>query len=277
MKIGVVGLGLIGGSIAKAIKQNTNYQVFGMDIQASVIHCAKLIGAIDGILDERLLPECDMVIVALYPEDTINYIKDNAANFKKGCMIADCGGVKQIVCEALREVANENDFAFVGCHPMAGIEASGFKYSQQELFHNASMLVTPYNDTPLEILNDMKQFWLKLGFSNITLCSLGEHDLMIAYTSQLAHVVSSAYVKSELASKHKGFSAGSFRDMTRVAKLNEKMWTELFFANPQNLVNELNGLIERLVEYRDALQFNERERVEELLKEGRIIRESIGD
>lgn len=277
MNIGVVGLGLIGGSIAKAIKQNTTYQVYGRDIQESVIHCAKLIGAIDGVLDEGHLLECDMVIVALYPEDTIRFIKANAASFKKGCIVADCGGVKQMVCDALVDVAKNNEFIFIGCHPMAGIEASGFKYSQQELFQNASMLMTPYSDTPLEILDTMKQFWLKLGFSSITLCSPGEHDRMIAYTSQLAHVVSSAYVKSKLAPKHKGFSAGSFRDMTRVAKLNENMWTELFFANPQNLVDELNGLIERLVEYRDALKFNERERVKELLKEGRIIRESISD
>ncbi|MEG6617267.1 prephenate dehydrogenase [Peptococcaceae bacterium 1198_IL3148] len=277
MNIGVVGLGLIGGSIAKSIKQNTDYKVFGTDIQDSVIYCAKLFEAIDDALDEKNLSECDMLIVALYPKDTIDYINTHAASFKKGCIVTDCGGVKEMVCEALLDTAIANDFVFIGAHPMAGIENSGFRYAHEQLFCNASMLITPYHQTPLEILDFMKQFWLKLGFSNITLCSPEEHDRMIAYTSQLAHVVSSAYVKSKLAPKHQGFSAGSFRDMTRVAKLNENLWTELFFANRQNLISELNGLLERLVEYRDALQFNEPERVKELLQEGRKIKESIAD
>lgn len=277
MNIGVVGLGLIGGSIAKSIKHHTEDQVFGADIEESAIHCAKLIGAIDGVLDEQRLPECDMVIVALYPKDAINYIKSHAASFKKGCIVTDCGGVKQMVCKALQEVASEHDFIFMGAHPMAGLENSGFKYAHEKLFKNASMIITPYSETPLELLDFMKQFWLRLGFSSITLCSPEEHDEMIAYTSQLAHVVSSAYVKSKLAPKHKGFSAGSFRDMTRVAKLNEKLWTELFFANRQNLVGELNGLLEHLIAYRDALESNDPERVKELLREGRILKESIAD
>jgi prephenate dehydrogenase len=158
---------------------------------------------------------------------------------------------------------------------MAGLESSGFKYSSNHLFNNASMIMTPSSETPLEVLEAMKEFWLSLGFANITLCSPEEHDRMIAYTSQLAHVVSSAYVKSGLTYKHKGFSAGSYHDMTRVAKLNEKMWTELFFENKENLINELDSLIERLVEYSDALKSENRGSVEKLLQDGRIIKESI--
>ncbi|GAB6181989.1 prephenate dehydrogenase [Desulfotomaculum defluvii] len=275
MNIGIVGLGLIGGSLAKSIKQHTNFKVFGTDIQESVVHCAKLVGAIDGSLNEELLPECDMVIVALYPYDTINYIQTNAGRFKKGCIVADCGGIKQLVCGALQDVANENDFVFIGSHPMAGIEFSGFGHSHSQLFNNASMIITPYNDTPLQLLEWIKQFWLKLGFSSIVICSPAEHDRMIAYTSQLANVVSNAYVKSKLAPKHKGFSAGSFRDMTRVAKLNEKMWAELLLGNKQNIISELDSLIEHLVEYSDALKSNDRERIEKLLQDGRIIKESM--
>lgn len=276
MNIGIVGLGLIGGSIAKAIKKNTKHKVFGTDIQESVVCLAKLLEAIDDDLSDEFLPQCDIVIVALYPTDTINYVQAHAGSFKKGSVVADCCGVKQMVCDALQATAAKNDFVFIGCHPMAGVEFSGFKHSSTQLFHNASMIMTPYySATPLGLLEAMKQFWLSLGFANITLCSPAEHDRMIAYTSQLAHVVSNAYVKSSLAPKHKGFSAGSYHDMTRVAKLHEKMWTELFFENKQNLMNELDGLIERLVEYSDALKSGNRGDVEKLLQAGRIIKESI--
>jgi len=275
MNIGIIGLGLIGGSLAKSIKQNTNHKVFGTDIQESVVCLAKLIEAIDDDLCDDLLPQCDIVIAALYPDDTINYIQEHAHNFKKGCVVTDCCGVKQTVCDTLQDTAAQNDFVFIGSHPMAGLEFSGFKYSCSNLFNNASMIMTPSVETPLELLEAMKEFWLSLGFTNITLCSPAEHDRMIAYTSQLAHVVSSAYVKSSLASKHKGFSAGSYHDMTRVAKLNEKMWTELFFKNKENLINELDSLIEQLVEYSDALKSENRGAVEKLLQDGRIIKESI--
>lgn len=275
MNIGIVGLGLIGGSIAKSIKQNTSHKVFGTDIQESVVCLAKLLEAIDDDLTDDFLPQCDIVIVALYPNDTINYIQAHAHSFKKGCVVTDCCGVKQMVCDALQDTAVQNDFVFIGSHPMAGLEFSGFKYSCNQLFNNASMIMTPSSATPLELLEAMKKFWLSLGFANITLCSPAEHDRMIAYTSQMAHVVSSAYVKSSLAHKHKGFSAGSYHDMTRVAKLHEKMWTELFFENKDNLINELDGLIERLVEYSDALKSGNRGSVEKLLQDGRIIKESI--
>ena len=276
MNIGIVGLGLIGGSIAKSIKQNTDHKVFGTDIQESVICLAKLMEAIDDVLSDELLPQCDIVIVALYPNDTIHYIQAHASSFKKGSVVCDCCGVKQMVCDALEDTAAKNDFVFIGCHPMAGKEFSGFKHSCARLFHHASMIMTPYfSATPLGLIEAVKKFWLSLGFSNITLCSPAEHDQMIAYTSQLAHVVSSAYVKSSLAHKHKGFSAGSYQDMTRVAKLHEKMWTELFFENKENLIGELDGLIERLVEYSDALKSGSRGSVEKLLQEGRIMKESI--
>lgn len=275
MNIGIVGLGLIGGSLAKTIKQNTNHQVLGADKEESVINRAKLEGAIDDFLGDEFLGQCDMVIVALYPRATIQYIQSNAGRFKPGCIVTDCSGVKEIVCDTLHDIAVKHDFIFIGSHPMAGIERSGFNYSSSQLFNNASMIMTPSSETPLETLDAMKQFWLSLGFSKVRLSSPAEHDQMIAYTSQLPHVLSSAYVKSDKVSKHQGFSAGSYHDMSRVAKLNETMWTELFFDNKEYLTNELDGLIERLQEYRDALKSDERTRMKQLLQEGRLIKESI--
>lgn len=275
MNIGIVGLGLIGGSLAKTIKQKTNHQVLGADKEESVVRRAKLEGAIDDYLDDEFLVQCDMVIVALYPRATIQYIQSNAGRFKPGCIVTDCSGVKEIVCDALHDIAAKHDFIFIGAHPMAGIERSGFNYSSSQLFYNASMIMTPSSETPLETLEVMKQFWLCLGFSKVRFTSPAEHDQMIAYTSQLPHVLSSAYVKSDKVLKHQGFSAGSYHDMSRVAKLNETMWTELFFDNKEYLTNELDGLIERLQEYRDALKYDERTRMKQLLQEGRLIKESI--
>jgi prephenate dehydrogenase len=275
LNIGIVGLGLIGGSLAKTIKNITNHTVFGQDLMESVIRSAELEGAIDGPLSEEFLGKCDIVITALYPKDTISYIKEHACRFKEGCIVVDCAGVKETVCDAIQDIADEEGFIFIGTHPMAGIEHSGFNHSSNQLFDKASMIMTPYSETPLKTLELVKEFWLSLGFSKITICSPKEHDEMIAFTSQLPHVISSAYIKSDFAPNHRGFSAGSYRDMSRVAKLNETMWTELFFDNKQNLVKELERFIERLQEYKDALESDKQTDMKRLLKDGRVIKELI--
>lgn len=276
MNIGIVGLGLIGGSIAKAIKQNTEHKVYGTDIVESVIYRAKLIEAIDDALTQETLAQCDLVVIALYPQATIAYIRENAKHFKKGAIVMDCGGVKRSVCDELKEVSEQGDFTFIGAHPMAGVEFSGFKHSRTQLFKKASVILTPYKGTPLEVLNKVKLFCENLGFSDVVITTPEEHDVMIAFTSQLAHVVSSAYIKSERATRHKGFSAGSFKDMTRVAKLNETMWTELFLDNRDNLVNEIDELIEHLAEYRDTIKNGDEQGLKTLLKAGRERKESVG-
>jgi len=277
MTIGIVGLGLIGGSIAKAIKEKTDNKVLGFDIVESVVRKAKLIKAIDGELTRDKYSECDIVIIALYLEDTIKYITENAPLFKKGGIVVDSCGVKKDICAAVKQTVKDNDFIFVGGHPMAGIEFSGFEYSKKNLFEKASMIVTPYPGTHIEVIETLKKLFLKIGFNNFQITTPEEHDMMIAFTSQLAHVVSSAYVKSPAALKHKGFSAGSFKDMTRVAKLNEKMWTELFLSNRENLTFEIDALTARLAEYSNALKNGDAAALNALLREGRELKQILND
>lgn len=269
MNIGIIGLGLIGGSMAKAIKQNTTHTVFGLDLQDTIIKKAILVGAIDEALTEEILPTCELLMVSLYPQDTINFVQSNADKIKKGSIVLDCCGVKQIICDALEPIAKENGFRFIGGHPMAGVAHAGFTHAKKALFNNASMILTPAVGTPIEEVQKIKLFCESIGFSNTQICSPKEHDRIIAFTSQLAHVVSSAYIKSPSALEHKGFSAGSYKDMTRVAKLNENMWTELFLDNPDYLAEEIDGIIERLKLYSDALKERDAVTLCSLLKEGK--------
>lgn len=268
MEIGIVGLGLIGGSLAKAISQNTDNTVYGYDKSEQVVNKAILVNAIEQPLTDNLLPHCDIVIVALYPQDTIDYVKSHAGLFKKGGIVLDCGGVKQIVCDQLIPVSEANGFLFVGGHPMAGLEHSGFTYAKKSLFNNASMIFTPTKG-PIESMESLKKLFTSIGFTNIEIARPEVHDKKIAFTSQLAHVVSNAYIKSPTALEHTGFSAGSYKDLTRVAKLNEDMWTELFLENRDNLTEEIDTLIKNLRQYKDAIEGEDAKTLKQLLKEGR--------
>lgn len=275
MLIGVVGLGLIGGSLAKAIKYNTENTVLGYDIDLNVLLKAKLLGAVDGELTEEKIPECDMIITGLYPQSTKDFINANAAKFKKGAIVVDTCGVKGYVCEDMWKTAKENGFVFIGAHPMAGLHYSGFEHSQVTLFNNASMVLVPSKDVNINDLEKVKKLFLSIGFTDIQLTTPEKHDKLIAFTSQLAHVVSNAYVKSPTAKEHKGFSAGSYKDLTRVAKLNETMWTELFLENDEYLIKEIDGIIENLQQYSAALKARDEKTLRQLLKDGRECKERI--
>ena len=275
MKVGVIGLGLIGGSMAKTIRFNTDHDVIGTDTDRTVVMRAKLVEAISTELTDDNIGECDMLIMALYPEDTINVLSQKASLIKKGAYVVDCGGIKEQVCRECKTIADENGFIFVGGHPMAGIEKIGFAFSKEDLFKNASMILTPNEDIDIKVLEDLKKFFVGMGFSKITIKTPKEHDEIIAYTSQLAHVLSSAYIKSETADKHRGLSAGSFKDMTRVAYLNETMWTELFMGNRENLINEIDGLINHLTEYKNVLEDKDTQKLKQLLYEGKKRKERI--
>ena len=268
MKIAIIGLGLIGGSMAKAIKENTSHTVFGSDLNDTVVKKAKLLAAIDEPLTDTLLAECDLTIIALYPQAAIDFIKEKQEIFKKGSIVLDCCGVKRVVCSEAEPVALKQGFVFMGGHPMAGLEHSGFDHAQKALFKNASMILTPTKGN-IQDVEKVKDLFTAIGFTNIQVATPEEHDQMIAFTSQLAHVVSSAYIKSPAAMKHKGFSAGSYRDLTRVAKLNENMWTELFLDNPEFLAQEIDGIADRLKEYSQAIRTNDSETLRQLLKDGR--------
>ena len=252
MKICIVGLGLIGGSLAKAIKKNTHESCFGIDIDRGTIAGALAQEAIDGEMTIDDLAGCDVVIVGLHPEATIKFITENAGKFKKGGIV----------------LVN-----FLGCHPMAGREFSGFAYSVDNLFEKASFIMTPTDKTPMRVVQEISRLAYNIGFAKVVVSNVEEHDSVIAFTSQLAHVVSSSYVKSPSLLKQAGFSAGSFKDLTRVAKLNEDMWTELFLMNRGPLVDEIEHIIARLTEYRDAIANNDAQRLHDLLKEGRELKE----
>ena len=244
--VGIVGLGLIGGSLAKTIKLHTPYTVYGTDKNADTMRRAFLMEAIDGELTAETLPQCDVVLICLYPQGIIDYVTTHAADFKPDSLVIDCGGVKQVICDALFPVSQRYAWHFIGGHPMAGREYSGFKYARDDLFDHASMILCGHGEDDPAVLQRARDFFMKLGFLRVQFTTPKTHDEMIAYTSQLAHVVSSAYVKCPLADKHRGFSAGSFADMTRVARLNEDMWTELFFDNREALLPVVEDLVQQI-------------------------------
>lgn len=266
--IGIVGLGLIGGSFARAFKQFTPHVVFGLDLDAQAVQNALEQNAIDVKLEQ--LNVCDIIIIALYPNDTKAFIQDNISTFKKGAVIIDCAGVKENICNELSPLCLQNDLYFIGGHPMAGREKWGFDNSTAELFKGASMILCKDSNTNVVALKQAEMLLLSIGFESVTITTADVHDKMIAFTSQLAHIVSSAYIKSETAKTHNGFSAGSFKDLTRVAKLNEDMWTELFFHNKDNLLYEVDGIISRLNEYKKALLDNNHDEMKQLLLNGRL-------
>ncbi|MDR2533018.1 MAG: prephenate dehydrogenase [Oscillospiraceae bacterium] len=275
MTVGIIGLGLIGGSFAKAIKENTDCKVLVFDKNTSINLQAKLEGASDGLLLPVDLIECDIVIIALYPKATITYIKDNAEFFKKGAIVVDAAGTKERICEEIQPLAKKNGFFFIGGHPMAGTQLTGFRNSRGSLFKGAPMLLVPDAEESIKTLEKAKKFFIGIGFGSVVFTTPDEHDRRIAYTSQLAHIVSNAYVKSPTASEHKGFSAGSYKDLTRVARLNEEMWTELFLENRGNLLKELDFLTGSLAEYKKALENGDTEKLKALLKDGRERKERV--
>ena len=267
MKAGVVGLGLIGGSFAKAMKEKEDITVFGEDINETSFLAAKMTGAVDGRLTNETIPECDIIIVCLYPKDTAEYITKIAPLVRKDAVVIDTCGVKRCVCDKVIPVAEKYGFTFIGGHPMAGTQFSGFAHSKPTLFKGASMIICPAN-APLQTTEDIKQFLLSLGFAGVVFCTPDFHDSQIAFTSQLAHVVSNAYIKSPAAQEHKGFSAGSYKDLTRVARLNPAMWSELFFENKEYICREIDGIISELEKYSAAIKKDDRQALQELLADG---------
>ncbi len=276
MNVGIVGLGLIGGSVAKSIKNRTMHTVWADDIDAETMMFARLSGAVDGALDEEKLADTDILLLCVVPKVAVRWLEEHAAKLKSKTIVVDMCGVKRTVCSAMAPLAEKYGFMYVGGHPMAGMERGGFVSSTDNLFDGASMILTPDEHSSAQLLEMLKNFFLDMGFGNITFSTPEEHDRIIAYTSQLAHVVSNAYIKSPEAQKRRGFSAGSFKDMTRVARLDEKMWTELFLDNPDFLVEQLELLIDNLNEYLVAIKNGDGEMLQALLKDGREKKATAG-
>jgi prephenate dehydrogenase len=272
MKICIVGLGLIGGSLAKAAKQFTEHRVIGIDTDKDVAALAISQGAVDEIADS---PEAaDLTFVCLYPEQTIGFIK--SARFKENSTVADVCGVKRYIIENAEKSLARRGVRFVGTHPMAGREFSGFEYSSETLWRGASFIIAETPESDIRSVNLLSDFAMSIGFERVVKTSPEEHDRVIAYTSQLAHIVSSAYIKSPSQSSQAGFSAGSYKDLTRVAKLNADMWTPLFLSNKNALSFEIGEIIRHLEEYRSSISGGDSETLHKLLVDGTIIKERDG-
>ena len=276
MNIGIVGLGLIGGSMAKAIKEKTSHTVFGYDKNEETMFLAKMTKGIDAPLSKDNLGECDMLMIAIRPDYAVQWMQDHAAEIGKGTIVVDLCGVKRAVVSEITPLARKYGFRYIGGHPMAGKEVAGYGNAASHLFDGASMILTPDDATDLPLLETLRDFFYELGFAKLTFSTPEEHDRIIAYTSQLAHITSSAYIQSPESQEQMGFSAGSFRDMTRVARLDEDMWTVLMMDNADYLSRQVDILVENLQKYQEALHNRDAEALRALLKKGREMKESAG-
>jgi len=274
MTVGIVGLGLIGGSFAKAYSA-AGHEVLALDADASTRDFAILYGAVKAELTHENVSSCDLVLICVYPQAAIDFMRDYGPYIGKKPVVIDCCGTKRVVVDEGMELAKLHGFTYLGGHPMAGTQYSGFKYSTPTLFHRAPMVIVPPDFNSIELLERVKELLSPAGFASINVTTAGKHDELIAFTSQLAHVVSNAYIKSPTALTHRGFSAGSYKDMTRVAWLNPEMWAELFLDNGDNLIKEIDILISSLNEYKTALENADRQTLVRLLDEGRRRKEEI--
>lgn len=274
MRAGIVGLGLIGGSFAKAYSV-AGHTVCAFDTDKTVLSFAMLSNAVQEELTDDNLKDCDIILICVYPEAALRFMEEKGPLFGEKPVVIDCCGTKRNIVDKGRELAKKYGFTYVGGHPMAGTQFSGFKYAKEDLYFGAPMVLIPEKNDDIVFLDKLTQLLSPAGFARFTVTTPEKHDRVIAFTSQLAHVVSNAYVKSPSAKIHSGLSAGSYRDLTRVAWLNPEMWTQLFLDNDDYLIEEIDILMDHLREYREALKDRDRERLIKLLDDGRRIKEEV--
>ena len=274
MTVGILGLGLIGGSLARAYAL-AGHSVYAADRDESILAFAQLAGAVVAPLTPDNLPDCDLILLAIYPEGSAAWLAENARHISPNALVLDCCGVKQEICEACFPLAEQFGFTFLGGHPMAGTQFSGFKHSRADLFQGAPMVLVPPRFDDMDLLDRAKKALAPCGFGSFSVTTARDHDRMIAFTSQMPHIVSNAFIKSPTALEHRGFSAGSYRDLTRVAWLNPGMWAELFLENREFVLTELDTLLASLTAYRDALEDENKEVLMTLLTEGKERKELV--
>ena len=274
MTVGIVGLGLIGGSFAKAYHA-AGKRVLAQDIDRDVLSFAVISSAVDEELTDETMAECDLILLAVCPAAAVEWLRKNAPKIASHTIVIDCCGTKRTVCAACFPIAAQYGITYLGGHPMAGTQFSGFKYAKADLYHGAPMVLVPPRFDDIELLGRVKDLLTPAGFGSYSVTTAEQHDEMIAFTSQLAHVASNAYIKSPTAKKHKGFSAGSYKDMTRVAWLAPRMWAELFLENRDFLLKEIDCYIEHLSQYKAAKEQNDEEELIRLLDEGKKRKEEV--
>ena len=276
MNIVVAGLGIIGGSLAKALKKYTDHRIIGINRSREPLEKALACGAIDEAGDNSSLRTADMLILGMYPDAAGKFVSDNADKINKGCIVTDTCGIKSEICPKLFALARECGFSFVGFHPMAGKEQNGFDVSEADLFSGASAIIIP-GDAPESAVGTLSALTRKIGFGRVVFSTPEEHDRMIAFTSQLPHVLACAYVFSPQCPNHRGFSAGSYRDVSRVAKINSELWSELFIENGVPLADEIDTLIDNLRLIQDGIKKGDRAELAEILHRARVIKEELGE
>ena len=274
MTVGILGLGLIGGSLARAYAL-AGHRVCATDADESILAFAQLAGAVERPLTAETIGECDLILLAIYPEGSAAWLEENARHIAPEALVMDCCGVKQQICEKCFPLAEKHGFTFIGGHPMAGTQFSGFKYSRWDLFQGAPMVLVPPRFDDMDLLNRAKNALAPCGFGSFSVTTARDHDRMIAFTSQMPHIISNAFIKSPTALEHQGFSAGSYRDLTRVAWLNSQMWAELFLENREFVLSELDTLLNSLTAYRDAVAAGDSEALITLLEEGKQRKEAV--
>ena len=274
MIVGILGLGLIGGSLARAYSLE-GHSVYAAERDASMLSFAQLCGAVLGELDEKSLPACDLLLLAVDPAGAAAWMQEHACALSPSALVIDCCGMKQQICDACFPLARQYGFTFVGGHPMAGTQFSGFKYSRADLFQGAPMVLVPPRFDDITLLERCRQALAPCGFGSFSVTTAREHDRLIAFTSQMPHILSNAFIKSPTAAAHSGFSAGSYRDLTRVAWLNPEMWAQLCLNNRENMIFELKTYIENLQQYLFALERSDRQALTALLEEGRRRKEEV--
>ena len=274
MTVGIVGLGLIGGSFVKAYHA-AGERVLAQDIDRDVLSFAVISSAVDEELTDETMAECDLILLAVCPAAAVEWLRKNAPKIASHTIVIDCCGTKRTVCAACFPIAAQYGITYLGGHPMAGTQFSGFKYAKADLYHGAPMVLVPPRFDDIELLGRVKDLLTPAGFGSYSVTTAEQHDEMIAFTSQLAHVASNAYIKSPTAKKHKGFSAGSYKDMTRVAWLAPRMWAELFLENRDFLLKEIDCYIEHLSQYKAAMEQNDEEELIRLLDEGKKRKEEV--
>lgn len=276
MNIAVIGLGIIGGSFCKAIKKHTDHYVIGINRTPETAQKALKAGAIDEIGTPQGLSKADFIILAMYPQADIDFVEKYGDFIKKGAVVTDASGIKRAICPRMTELAEKFGFVFVGSHPMAGKEKNGFDVSDADLYNGASFIITPCG-AEQKYVDFLADFAISIGFGTIKITTPEMHDRMIAFTSQLPHVLACSYVLSPCCPNHNGFSAGSYRDVSRVANINSKLWSELFLENREPLITELDILIENITRIIDAIKADDKEALNELLEQGHRVKEALGE
>ena len=274
MKVGILGLGLIGGSLARAYALE-GHTVYAQETDEQILSFAILSGAVHAPLDEERIAQCELILLAIYPDGSASWLENHAPQISPSALVLDCCGIKQEVCARCFPLAEKYGFTFVGGHPMAGTQFSGFKYSRATLFRGAPMVLVPPVFDDISLLERVKEALKPCGFGSFSVTTAEDHDKMIAFTSQMPHILSNAYIKSPTALNHKGFSAGSYKDLTRVAWLNAPMWAELFLENRENVLFELDTYLNSLNAYRQAVADGDFDRLVELLEEGKKRKEEV--